>query len=97
MYLISKTSLRKGIVICSYQGPPKKLQIENPESSEKKTFNYSVLKIFMIFYVFFLDPDGRVLFILGCNDFLAFLPDFISIFKVWAENSCSYQGLPGTK
>ena len=35
MYLISKTSLRKGIAICSYQGPFKKLQIENPKSSEK--------------------------------------------------------------
>ena len=82
MYLISKTVLLKGNGICSYRSGSKKLQIENLKISEKRTLNCYVLKIFRIFYVFFLDPDCRVLFILGCNDFLAFLPDFILIFKV---------------
>ena len=66
MYLISKTVLLKGNEICSYRSGSKKLQIENLKSSEKRTLNCSVLKIFMIFNVFFLDPDDRVLFIFGC-------------------------------
>ena len=41
---------------------------------------WQVSKIFMIFYVFFLDPESRDLFISGLGFFITILADFILIF-----------------
>ena len=39
----------------------------------------------MIFYVFFLDPESRDLFISGLGFFITILADFILIFKEYGD------------
>ena len=82
MYLFPKTFLGKGISLLFLTLAPKKLQSREAPKLKKNNADSSLQKIFMIFYIFFLDPDGRVLLILGSDFFLVILVDLISIFKI---------------
>ena len=97
MYLFPKTFLGKGISLLFLPLAPKKLQNREAPKLKKNNADSSLQKIFMIFYIFFLDPDGRVLLNSGSDFFLVILVDFILIFEIWSKNSCSYHWHPGTR